>query len=88
MNENKLWVIHDVWNKVLDETDVKVAEPRDRMWASELWKQDLDIILKLKGTQPTNEPTARAIRKMEMGDLVEQNFELALKRVGILKTLN
>lgn len=84
-NENKVWTIHEIWNQAMDESEPRLVEPRDRVWASELWKQDLDVVLKLKGIQPTNEPNARAIRKMEMGEWFEQGFANMLKRAGILK---
>ena len=85
MNENKQFSLAQVWNSAFDETKREIKE-RDYLYASELGRMDLDIILKMKGIEPTNAPTDRAKRKFETGDLWEWFVSLILKRSGITFT--
>lgn len=81
MNE-KIFSLAEIWNAGFEDEKRKV-EPRDRIWATELNKMDIDIILKLKGIETTNEASDRAKRKFETGDLWEWFVSLILKRAGI-----
>lgn len=82
MNETKIFSLAEVWNAGFEEEKRKV-EPRSRIWATELNKMDIDIILKMKGIETTNEASDRAKRKFETGDLWEWFISLILKRAGI-----
>lgn len=77
------WTFSKVWNESLDQAPKRLPEVRERMWASELSKADVDIYLKMKGTEPTNPPNSRALRKMEAGNIWEWIMGLILKRCGI-----
>lgn len=79
----KQWTLSKVWNESLEQSPKRLPEVRDRMWASELAKSDIDIFLKMKGTEPTNPPNPRALRKMEAGNIWEWIMELVLRRCGI-----
>ena len=80
------WSFMSIWNGVLDRPEMRTTEPRARLWASELYKPDVDIYLKLKGEQPTNVPNARSLRKFQAGNVWEYILKLVLLRSGILKT--
>lgn len=84
MNNNKVWSLAKLWNKALETTEERIVEPRDRMYASELGRSDIDIFLKMQGEKPTNPPNDRAHRKMHAGDLYEWFVFLVLKKCGIL----
>lgn len=84
-NNSSVWTLARIWNEALDSKLERVAEPRDRMWASELSKSDLDIFLKIKGVEPSNAPNARAKRKFEAGNIWEFIIRLILIRAGIFK---
>lgn len=79
----KDWTLSKVWNESLDQVEKRAVEPRERMWASELGKADIDIYLKMLGTEMTNPPNARAMRKFESGNIWEWIMELILRRCGI-----
>lgn len=79
------WTLSKVWNESLDQQEKRPVEARDRMWASELGKADIDIYLKMLGTEMTNPPNARAMRKFEAGNIWEWIMELILRRCGIYK---
>lgn len=81
MNE-KIFSLAEIWNAGFEDEKRK-AEARDRIWATELNKMDIDIILKMKGIETTNEASDRAKRKFETGDLWEWFISLILKRAGI-----
>lgn len=85
--EGKDWSLMKVWNDSLIEkaAEIKPAEPRERMFASELGRSDIDIWMKLKGIQPSNNPDERAHRKFIAGDLTEWFIRLVLVKVGIYK---
>lgn len=80
---NTPWTLQKVWNESLDQAPKRPVESRDRMWASELGKADVDIYLKMKGTEMTNPPNPRAMRKFEAGNIWEWIMELILRRCGI-----
>lgn len=79
------WTLSKIWNESLNQNEVRPVEARDRMWASELGKADIDIYLKMMGTEMTNPPNARAMRKFEAGNIWEWIMELVLRRCGIYK---
>lgn len=77
------WTLMKVWNESLGKKEERKAEPRERLYASELGRSDIDLFLKLKGEQPTNEPDDRAYRKFNAGDLYEWFVSLILLKCGI-----
>ena len=85
MNEpiGKAWSLSSQWNSSLGRKVEKPVEPRDRMYASELGRSDVDIFLKLMGEKPTNPPNDRSYRKFDAGDLFEWFVRLVLIRSGI-----
>ena len=80
----KEWSLANLWNKALEQTEEREIVPRDRMYASELGRSDVDIFLKMQGEKPTNPPNNRAIRKFHAGDLYEWFVLLVLKKCGVL----
>ena len=78
-----LWTLQKVWNESLDQAPKRPVEVRTHVWASELGKADVDIFLKMKGTDMTNPPNSRAMRKFEAGNIWEWIMELILRRCGI-----
>ncbi len=78
------WSLAKMWNKALESSIERPVEPRDRIYASELGRSDIDIWLKMQGTVPTNPPNDRAHRKFHAGDLYEWFVFLVLKKCGIL----
>lgn len=79
--------ISKIWNTSIEQNGFeRKAEPRDRIWASELGKSDLDIYLKLIGEPVSNEFDARARRKFEAGNLFEWIIQLVLMRCGIYQS--
>ena len=84
--DKEQWTLMSLWNDALDAQAPRIYEPRERLWASELYGSDIDIVLKLRGEQPTNPPDARALRKMEAGNMVEDFVDSVLRRAGILKS--
>jgi len=58
--ENKNWTLAKVWNESIEKRSDRPVEPRQRIYASELGRADVDIFLKLKGEIPSNPPNARA----------------------------
>ncbi len=81
---SNVWSLAKIWNKSLEKTIEREVEPRDRMYASELGRSDIDIFLKMMGEKPTNPPNDRAQRKFHAGDLYEWFVFLILKKCGIL----
>ena len=79
------WGFAKVWNDSLMRVDTRDMKPRDNLWASELGKAPIDLYLKMKGTQPSNPPNARSLRKFEAGNVFEWIVSLILKRAGILQ---
>lgn len=82
-NDGKDWSLARVWNESLGRKVERPIEPRDRIYASELGRSDIDIWLKLKGTVPSNFPNDRSYRKFDAGDLFEWFVRLVLVRSGI-----
>ena len=81
---SNVWSLAKMWNKALEQTDERVLEPRDRIYASELGRSDIDIWLKMQGEKPTNPPNERSQRKFHAGDLYEWFVFLILKKCGVL----
>ena len=79
------WGFAEVWTASLLEIEQRPMKARDNLWASELGKAPIDLYLKLKGTEPTNPPNARSLRKFEAGNVFEWIVGLILKRAGILQ---
>lgn len=71
-----------IWNLSIEKKD-KPIEPRERLWASELGGSMIDRWHKLKGTQYTNPPNSRAMRKFMAGDIWEWIIKTVLIRAGI-----
>lgn len=84
MNEN--WTLPEVWNAATLAREDRPIVPRDYMYASELGKGIADVVLKMRGEEPSNPPNARSIRKFEAGDVYEWIVRLVLMRAGILHT--
>ncbi len=76
------WTIANIWNDSLERRD-KPVEPRARLWASELGGSMIDRWHKLKGTQYTNPPNSRSMRKFQAGDIWEWIIKTVLIRAGI-----
>lgn len=79
------WTMASVWNAALGGRPERAAQERNRLWASELGKPNIEIFLKMRGVEPTNPPNARSKRKFEAGNMFEWIAGLVLKRAGILK---
>lgn len=77
------WTLAEIWNDALEAKPRNVFEPRDRLWASELWKSDIDIFHILKGRTPSNLPNSRSMRKFEAGNLTEWFVKMVLMKSGI-----
>lgn len=71
-----------IWNLSIEKKD-RPIEPRERLWASELGGSMIDRWHKLKGTQYTNPPNSRAMRKFMAGDIWEWIIKTVLIRAGI-----
>lgn len=78
------WSLSKIWNKALEQSNEKVVESRDRIYASELGRSDIDIFYKMMGEIPTNPPNERSQRKFHAGDLYEWFVFLILKKCGVL----
>lgn len=76
-------LISKIWNESIDQKEEKPVTPRNRIWASELGKSDLDIYLKMVGEEVTNPFDSRAKRKFEAGNLFEWIVKLILIRCGV-----
>ncbi len=83
-NNSKPWSLSLIWNKALEQTNERTIEPRDRIYASELGRSDIDIFYKMQGEKPTNPPNERSQRKFHAGDLYEWFVFLILKKCGVL----
>lgn len=79
------WSLANIWNKSLEQKEQRPTEPRDRMWASELSKSDIDIYLKLMGVEPSNKPDNRAKRKFEAGNIWEWALKIVLIKLGVYR---
>ncbi|MCZ2129206.1 MAG: hypothetical protein LC109_02955 [Bacteroidia bacterium] len=77
------WNILNAWNAAISGSDREVTS-RDYLYASELGGADIDTILKLRGTKPTNPPNARSRRKFFAGNIFEDILFLALLRCGLM----
>ena len=77
------WTFSKIWNESLDSREERPVVARNRLWASELGKSDAELYLKLLGTEPTNPPNSRAMRKFEAGNLFEWIVKLILIRCGV-----
>lgn len=79
------WKMSGVWNAALESKPERESQARDRIWASELGKPNIEIFLKMRGVMPSNPPNARSKRKFEAGNIFEWIIGIVLKRAGILK---
>ncbi len=77
----KKWSLSDVvvnaWH-----SEKRATRPRDVIWASEMGKPAFDRYHKMKGVEPTNEPTSRAHFKFFLGDSIESAILMVLERAG------
>ncbi len=85
MNNNMKWSIGQVWNEALENGSRREMKERDHIWASEIGGAYIDRYLKMKGTEPTNPPNPRSLRKFEAGNMMEWVVGMVLKRAGIYK---
>lgn len=74
--------IATIWNMSIEKKD-RPVEPRQRLFASELGGSMIDRWHKLKGTQYTNPPNSRSMRKFMAGDIWEWIIKTVLIRAGI-----
>lgn len=79
------WSFISVWNESLGGKTERPTQARDRLWASELGKPNIELFLKMRGVEATNPPNQRSKRKFEAGNVFEWLVSLILKRAGILK---
>lgn len=84
MKNSQPWSLSKIWNLALEQTQEREIVPRNKIYASELGRSDVDTWLKMQGTIPTNPPNDRAHRKFHAGDLYEWFVFLVLKKCGIL----
>lgn len=77
------WNIRNAWDAAVAGDNTPLM-PRDYLYASELGGSDIDIILKMRGTPPTNPPNARSRRKFFAGNVFEDILYLALLRCGVV----
>lgn len=78
-----IWNISKIWNEAIEQKEDKPVVARNRIWASELGKSDIDLYLKLLGTESSNPFDSRAKRKFEAGNLFEWIIKMILIRCGI-----
>lgn len=79
------WNLANIWNGSFEPTE-RQNEPRERLWASELWKPDIDLYWLLRGRQSSNVPNSRSKRKFDAGELHEWFVRLVLQRAGIYRS--
>jgi hypothetical protein len=72
----------DIWNATIEKSDRKLVA-RDYVYASELGGSMIDRYLKMKGTEYTNPPNSRSMRKFMAGDVFEWIVYTILLRAGI-----
>lgn len=77
--------ISRIWNTSMEQGVERPIVPRAKIWASELGKSDIDIYLKLMGTEVTNPFDSRSRRKFEAGNLFEWVVKLIFIRCGVYK---
>ena len=80
------WGMAGVWNLTIGNKAERPTVPRERLWASELGKPNIELFLKMRGVAASNPPNQRAKRKFCAGNLFEWIVSLVLKRAGILKS--
>lgn len=80
------WSMAKVWNDTIGNKPERPATARERVWASELGKPNIEIFLKMRGVPATNPPNQRSKRKFSAGNLFEWIVSIILKRAGILKS--
>ena len=79
------WKLAEIWNLATASREERPNTPRDYMWASELGKGIADVVLRMRGEEPTNPPNGRSRRKFEAGNIFEWIVRLVLLRSGVLK---
>jgi len=85
MNNQLSFSFFGIWNKTLETRQPRIMKPRDYIWASEMGQAKIDRFLKMKGTEPTNPPNARSLRKFQVGHEWERHVKLLLSLSGIHK---
>lgn len=87
MKEKELgWSLFTIWNEMIGSDDGRVYQPRERIWASELGKAQVDIWYALRGETPTNPPNVRSRRKFMAGDFWEWFFVRIMMIAGIFQS--
>lgn len=78
------WRLTSLWNEATKTKD-KPTQERDYLWASEMGRPDIDVLLKTRGVQPTNPPNERSRRKFMAGNIWEGILEMILESCGMVK---
>lgn len=86
MQNNLTWSFSNIWNQSLANNSLREIKARDHLWASEIGGSYCDIFLKMKGTQYSNPPNARSLRKFETGNVFEWIVEMILRRAGLYES--
>lgn len=81
MNKDN-WDFAAIWNGALERKERKI-EPRQRIYASELGGSMIDRYHKMIGTEYTNPPNSRSMRKFMAGDIWEWILKTVLVKAGI-----
>lgn len=81
---NLTWSFFNIVNTAASKPDREV-KPRDYLWASELAIAPIDVILRMRGTQPSTPPNARSMRKFHAGNVWESYVYLVLWSAGVLR---
>ena len=79
------WSFFNICNLAAEKPDRPMLK-RSHIWASELAIAPVDVILRMRGTTPTNPPNARSMRKFHAGNVWESYMYLVLYAAGILKS--
>jgi len=85
--QNELsWSFFGIANQAATDRPQRILKPRDYLWATDLDKAPIDVYHSMLGTQPTNPPNDRSMRKFHAGDIWEFYAYLVLYFAGILKS--
>ena len=89
MNEEvQSYLMAEVWNTALEDQEKRQVKPREKLWASELGGATIDLYLKLKGTELSNPPNARSLRKFEAGNIFETRFQTYVTALNLLSSVS
>lgn len=80
------WAFVGLANLAATDRPARELRPRDYLWATDLDKAPIDVYHSMLGTQPTNPPNDRSMRKFHAGDIWEFYAYLVLYFAGILKS--